>query len=410
MFWEDVPLREEDPYRRAFENARSKFDRSWHLTREGDAEADLLLDHLLAEDPARRASVVEREERFRSFPLAERLLTEIRQLFFHRLDRAEELVEVVCALVDHLHRDHLRRATAGEGTADRSIEAERCRDLLALAWAYRANIARLRGDHPAAEGALRCARQHLGRGTGDPLVGAEVGDMWASALLDLRRFEEAESLLLSNVGLYQSLGEERRAGRSLIQLGVLYRAWQRPDLALMALARARRFLAGAAEPRLRAALGFNRALYLMDLGKPRACRSQLRRSRPWVDLFPEFTPRRRWLEGLIHREAGELEDAERALIAARDAFLARGSGYDAALVSLDLAAVYLEWGRLGAVKAMAAELEPIFAAHDIHREAMATLILFQQAARAEALSVASLRRLARHLEEVRAQHRFHTPD
>jgi hypothetical protein len=68
--------------------------------------------------------------------------------------------------------------------------------------------------------------------------------------------------------------------------------------------------------------------------------------------------------------------------------------YDAAMVSLDLALLYLREGRSEDVKALAEEMLPIFQAQDVHREALAALLLFQDAARRDELTVAAVTDLA----------------
>ena len=58
-----------------------------------------------------------------------------------------------------------------------------------------------------------------------------------------------------------------------------------------------------------------------------------------------------------------------------------------ALVSLELSAVYARQGRTADVKRLAAEMLPIFQSCEVHREALAALIVFQKAAEMEQLSV-----------------------
>jgi hypothetical protein len=83
-------------------------------------------------------------------------------------------------------------------------------------------------------------------------------------------------------------------------------------------------------------------------------------------------------------------------------FAVQGIGYDAALVSLDLAVLYLRQGRRAEVRRIAEEMTPLFQAQDVHREALAALILFQEAACQDrltaerALEVAAYLRAARH--------------
>ena len=58
-----------------------------------------------------------------------------------------------------------------------------------------------------------------------------------------------------------------------------------------------------------------------------------------------------------------------------------------ALVSLELAAIYFEQGRMAEIKTLASELVPVFRANDLRREAVAALILFQKAAQIEKISL-----------------------
>ena len=120
--------------------------------------------------------------------------------------------------------------------------------------------------------------------------------------------------------------------------------------------------------------------------------------------FPEAWTQLRlsWLQGKIAAGLGRSEEAERIFLEVRDGFLAQGIGYDAAMVSIeDLALLYVREGRVADVKRLAEEIFPIFQAQDVHREAVAALMLFQEAARQEQLTVQSVREYARYLQEAR---------
>jgi hypothetical protein len=69
-------------------------------------------------------------------------------------------------------------------------------------------------------------------------------------------------------------------------------------------------------------------------------------------------------------------------------------GYDAAMVSLDLAILYLKEDRVADVQRLAEEMLPIFQAQDVHREDLAALRLFQEAAQRQELTVEKVRELA----------------
>ena len=69
------------------------------------------------------------------------------------------------------------------------------------------------------------------------------------------------------------------------------------------------------------------------------------------------------------------------------AFLQEGIAVDAALVSLDLAVLHARCGNTARIRQLAAEMLPIFEAGGVHPDAMAALLLFQQAAEAEEVTV-----------------------
>ncbi len=108
-----------------------------------------------------------------------------------------------------------------------------------------------------------------------------------------------------------------------------------------------------------------------------------------------------WLQGWIAAGMGRLEEAEAALATVRDDFLARDIGYDAALTSLDLAKLYLQQGRTAEVKHLASQMVTVFQEQGVHREALAAVQLFQEAAERERASIELVRRLADYLRRAR---------
>ena len=94
-----------------------------------------------------------------------------------------------------------------------------------------------------------------------------------------------------------------------------------------------------------------------------------------------------------------------ALEQVRGEFTTREIAYDAALVSLELAVLYLEDGRTSEVRILARQMLWIFRAQGVHREALAALKLFCEAAEREQATVDFARRVAEYLERAR-----HNPD
>jgi hypothetical protein len=81
----------------------------------------------------------------------------------------------------------------------------------------------------------------------------------------------------------------------------------------------------------------------------------------------------------------------------RRVFLEHPLPYDYALASLDLSLVLLEEGRTAEVRTLAEEMLSVFAAQQVHREALAALRLFCEAAKQEAATVELARRVERFL-------------
>lgn len=132
---------------------------------------------------------------------------------------------------------------------------------------------------------------------------------------------------------------------------------------------------------------------------------QLALDEPLYRRFPEPWTQLRllWLRGDIAAGRGDLAAAEQAYRETRDGFTAHQMGYDAAMVSLDLAILYLKDGRAAEVQRLAEEMLPIFQAQTVHREALAALRLFQEAARRQELTVEKALEVAAYLRQARAE-------
>jgi hypothetical protein len=76
-------------------------------------------------------------------------------------------------------------------------------------------------------------------------------------------------------------------------------------------------------------------------------------------------------------------------------------GYDAALVSLDLARLYAQEGCTEDLKRLAAEMMPVFQSRDVHREAILALLMFQRACEEERLTVDLVRQISAYLRRER---------
>jgi tetratricopeptide (TPR) repeat protein len=111
--------------------------------------------------------------------------------------------------------------------------------------------------------------------------------------------------------------------------------------------------------------------------------------------------RLRWAEARIAAGLGESRLGIAIFDEVRQAFLSAGVDYDAALVSLELAALYAAEGSTQEVKTLAAELLPVFQSQNVHREALAALGLFVQAAIDEMATAELAGRILAYLRQAR---------
>jgi transcriptional regulator with XRE-family HTH domain len=108
-----------------------------------------------------------------------------------------------------------------------------------------------------------------------------------------------------------------------------------------------------------------------------------------------------WLEARIDAGQGRTPAARAGLEQVRRKFADLEMPYDAALASLDLAALWLKAGRTAEVKELAIEMEAIFRAKKINREALAALILFWEAAKREAATVELVRQVIAEIKQAK---------
>lgn len=341
------------------------------------------LAKLVAQERWRR---IEAEPAFHSWGVAEALLGECRDSWADRPDQARRAAELALRLIEGL-----------------DAQAEHVLDLAARGSAYLGNSLRILSDLRGADRALALAEDRRLRGSGDERLAAEILDLKSSLRRDQRLFDEAELAVSQAVRRYLDVGERHLAGRSLLNHATILSVGCQSDRALRTLEAALFLIDRQQEPRLFFLARFTRAQLLLATGRraeaervvQEITRDELRHGHPLDRL------RWRWFEAQLAIEGGGPIGAEEALREIREEFLARGIGYDAALVSLDLALLYLRQGRMAEVKSLAAELLPIFEARNVRREALAALLLFERAAEAELVTHQLLSEVRSTLETAR---------
>lgn len=280
---------------------------------------------------------------------------------------------------------------------------------LVLALAHQGNAHRVLDDLSHSE-ALFAAADRLVREAGvtDLRAVAELSFLQASLDRARRRFERAEEHLDRAALLYRVLNDRDRLVQTTLARGSLFHAAGHLERALEATARAAESLPPDANPRLHLTVRHNLGDTLCELGRFTEAQEILEEARHLYELFddPWTACRLAWLEGKIARGRGHRAVAEERLRAARRGFVAAGSAYDAALVSLELAALHLELGHTLEVQRLAREMVSTFRALGAHREALHAARLFAGAAARERVSLGLVARLGRYFHHARHDPHF----
>lgn len=365
-----------------------------------------------------RAMAEEREDLpllialFQEIPVEERRPRALEKGAFHGWAFCEWLVETSRELAQSDAGRAEENARLGVEIADRleplRYGAALVQDLRARARVSLGEALRHRPDLWRADEALSQAEALLDHGTGDTLEVGYLLETRASLRRDQNRLAEAHRLADEAIAIYRRFRELHLLGRAFVDKGKTYATahdleaaiqWTRKGLGLLDPTRERRFELGAR-------LGL--MLCLLESGRAQEAGFLLRASRSEFEAHAGelLGLRFRWLEGKVQHCLGEHEEAERSLVAARRGFIERGLGFDAAGASLDLAGLYAAQGRAAEMSQVAEEMLPIFRSQDLHREAVAALIVFQQAVRMARVTTELLGEIRRYLERARKDDRL----
>jgi tetratricopeptide (TPR) repeat protein len=356
------------------------------LLQERIEAADLLVD-LLRQPASRREAFLQIDPRFRTWGFVELLVARSLETTIQDPEHAEELGRL--------------SLTASSLLDAGFYGAETIEDLLARAWGHIANARRVRSDLDGAEQGFTNAKEHLGRGTQDPLEIALLLDLEGSLRRGQRRLGEAAGLFRKAAAIFLGHGDPHRSGRSLFKLSTVQYFIGDLDEAMATLRRSLDHLDLEREARLRLCAQHNLADYLTLAGRFEEARTVYHETRPLYREFPEpwVQNRRKWVRARILRGLGQPRLAESLLLAVRDGFLAEDVPFDTALVSLEIATLYVEQGRNVELKRLAQEMLPIFSSLQIHREALAALYFLIQAIQSESASAKLVAAVANHLRQ-----------
>lgn len=275
-------------------------------------------------------------------------------------------------------------------------------DLQARAWAELGNACRIADDLPGAESGLARAFERAGHGTGDALLLARIMDLTASLYVDERRFREAGLLQEAVYAIYQKAGDQHSAGRALISKGLSKGYAFEVEEAVQLFSQGLGLIEANRDPKLVMVALHNLIWCLVECGRAEQADQLFAHSR---ELFSTYVERldaikANWLEGRIAAGVGDDQRAEERFREARASFEQARLFYEVALVSLDMAALWLRAGRTTEIIRLIDETIAIFRTRKIQREAIGTLLVLRKALQKDQATEALVRTMSAELQRL----------
>ncbi|HSG39979.1 MAG TPA: hypothetical protein VLE27_10110 [Thermoanaerobaculia bacterium] len=294
-----------------------------------------------------------------------------------------------------LHQAGLARLCAEACDARPAGGEPRLADLRARAWGQYGNALRVSSRPREAEEAFATAQSYRENGTGDPLLRAWLLDKTVPLTTFQERFNEAIAQCDEAGEVYRELGESHLLASTMVQKAIACVYGGDTASAIRVLNQAIPLIDHEQDSHLLLAACHNLMRCYIDLGRPEQAleiHAEIR------ELYQEIGDplillRAAWQEGQLLRDLGHLRAAEAALLRARKGYLEKDLAYEVALVSLDLAAVYVKLGLVKELKETVASTVPIFQSLRVELETLAALLQLQQVADQEQQALELIRSL-----------------
>jgi tetratricopeptide (TPR) repeat protein len=294
-----------------------------------------------------------------------------------------------------LHFAHLARIAAEACLAEDAGGNMRLADLCTRAWGQFGNALRVCGRPRDAADALVTAESYRQNGTGDPVLRVWLLERKVALLTFQEHFAEAIEMCEEAGRVYQEIGEPHSLASTLVHKAIASLHSGEAEKAVRALNQAIPLIDHEKDPQLLLAACHNLIRCYIDLDRPDQALALYTETR---DLYQEIDDplillRATWQEGQLLRDLGHLRAAETALLRSRKGYQERSLAYETALVSLDLAAVYVKLGQADEVKRTVTSTVPIFHALRVKLDILAALLQLQQVADQEQQALELIRTL-----------------
>jgi tetratricopeptide (TPR) repeat protein len=352
---------------------------------EARQEAQRLWEYLKRRPHEERRVLVEGGREYKTWALCERLCFASEEEAANDARKAIELAQLAVRIAELVPAN------------------DACRHRLqGFAWGFIGNARRVQGNHLTADEAFGRSEQLWNRGASVealPLNEARLLDLKASLRRHQGRLDEA-------LELHNKAMTIARPGELALILLSKAKTFEEKNLtreAIETLRQAEILLDTKRDRRPLCVLRFNLATYYCHLGNYAEAEALLPEVRRLVAQLSNGLDKLRllWLEGTVAAGLGRKKEALVMLSRVRAEFLDRGIAFDTALASLELAVIHLELGHTNEFKTVARQMLPAFEAQGGHREALAAILLFRDAAETEAATVEFAQRIIGYLHRAR---------
>ncbi len=356
-------------YNVAFINAERKLADFFAEGKPNPVAAEILSTELRSLPRAEQTDQARHNPRFKSRELAESLIES------SHATRYRDVSEM-------LHLAELAQLVAEACTVEDTGSALKLADLRGRAWGHVGISLRVSGRLQEAEETITTAQRYLEAGTGDPPLQARLFEQRSSLRKTQGRYPEAIELADEAAAIYLEIGQTHNYATALVHKALACHYAGLAEEAVTVLNHAIPLIDPEKNPHVLLAACHNLVFSYVALDQPEQALSLYFEAR---DLYKEFEDdiillRASWQEGQLLRDLGHLTAAETTLLQARKGFMERNLAHEVAMVSLDLAWVYVKLGRIDSLKQTVAEAIPIFTALRVGREALAALLQLQHAA------------------------------